>query len=100
MSNGHVQEGEFVRAIEGLSGQVAKVETLARDTLAEARKTNGRVSFLEISKALHDARLEAIEKRAEPITRRDLWVAVFAISSVFGAAKYLPALLHIGSTVP
>jgi hypothetical protein len=99
MSDGHVSQGEFVRAIEALSEQIADVKHIARSTLEEARKTNGRVQSLELTRVEHKARLDAIEA-SQSVTRRDLWVFGLAVSLVFAAIRWLPALVQTGGLAP
>lgn len=94
--NEPVQQGEFTRAFAGLSEQIADVKVLTRATLDEARLTNGRVGLLEVSRAAHEGRLTALEDQPEPITRRDLAVAVMVIGAMFAAIRWLPALIALG----
>lgn len=110
-----VQVGEFTRAIEALSKQIADVQATSRATLDEARKTNGRVNGLERVSAEHGVKLKNLEREVfdedgaegkvaagenTPITRRDLWVAVGAIGFVLAAVKWLPALFAAGQVAP
>ncbi|WP_291988354.1 hypothetical protein [Luteitalea sp.] len=109
-----VQVGEFTRAIEALSKQIADVQATSRETLTEARKTNGRVNGLERVTAEHGVKLKNLEREVfhedvdekaskdedTPITRRDLWVAVGAIGFVLAAVKWLPALVAAGKVAP
>jgi hypothetical protein len=112
--NGSVQVGEFTRAIEALSRQIADVQTTSRETLDEARKTNGRVNGLERVTAAHGVKLENLERSVfvgggaddrmamenKPITRRDLGVAVGAVGLLLAAMRWLPALVSAGRGAP
>lgn len=106
-----VQVGEFTRAIEALSRQIADVQATSRATLDEARKTNGRVNGLEVLSTEHGVKLKNLEREVfhadasraseeTPITRRDLWVAVAAVGAVLAAVKWLPALFAAGQVAP
>lgn len=116
-----VQVGEFTRAIEALSKQIADVQATSRETLTEARKTNGRVNGLERLTAEHGVKLKNLEREVfddeseapkpaapkgedTPITRRDLWIAVMAVSGagavLVAITKWLPALLAAGKVAP
>ena len=112
-----VTVGEFSRAIESLSKQLADLQVTGRETLGEAKKTNGRVNGLERLTAEHGVKLRNLEREVfhvdgestappkppnddTPITRRDLWVAVGAIGFVLAAIKWLPALFAAGKVAP
>lgn len=109
--------GEFTRAIEALSKQLADLQSVSRETLGETKKTSGRVNGLERLTAEHGVKLKNLEREVfgaddaapapspsaplvstedKPITRRDLAVAVGAIGLVLAAIKWLPALVAAG----
>jgi hypothetical protein len=100
VSDGHVQEGEFVRAIDALTAQMADVKAISRETLTEAKKTNGRVNTLEVARAIIDSKIKALEDRPEPVTKRDLWQIGVVLGIVFGAIRWLPVLVTIGGGAP
>lgn len=93
--NEPVQEREFSRAIATLTAQLDEVKELQRQNLAEARKTNGRVSGLERARDTHHLRLETLEER-EPVTKRDLWLVGGALGAAAAGLKWLPALVAVG----
>lgn len=117
-----VTVGEFTRAIEALSRQLADLQTTGRQTLAEARKTNGRVNGLEAQSAEHGAKLRHLEREvfhdhaehappvavatgdSAPITRRELYIAVVAFGAAFGVLfglmRLMPALVSTVKVTP
>lgn len=90
-----VHIGEFNRAIDSLSDKVEEGNETAKNILAEAKKTNGRVTTLEILGAGLALRMAAIENNP-PLTKRDLWVAMGTLGGAAGLVKWLPALLKLG----
>jgi len=118
-----VTVGEFTRAFEALSRQLADLQTTGRQTLAEARKTNGRVNGLEAQAAEHGAKLRNLEREVfhdhaehapptvpaatgdnAPITRRELYIAVVAFGAAFGVLfglmRLMPALMSATKVAP
>lgn len=118
-----VTVGEFTRAFDALSRQLAALQATSQEVLGEARKTNGRVNGLERLTAEHGVKLKNLEREVfdgadntaappkpappalvdleeKPITRRDLAVALGAVGLLMAAIKWLPALVAAGKVSP
>jgi len=102
---------EFSRAVELLSKQVADVQQTGRETLAQTKITNGRVTALEVVTSAHGAKIANVERqilsddandarRSEPITRRDLAVAGGVVFLLVEVVRWVPAMLAAGKVAP
>jgi hypothetical protein len=106
---------EFSQGVSGLERQIAdvkehvrEVKDIAKETLIEGKKTNGRVSLLEVQTARHGENLKNLNdevfragrKPVGVVTMRDVYLVLGTIGSVAAAAKWLPAMLSAGMVAP
>ena len=97
MSEGEkVGVGEFTRSIAALSQQIADLTDTCEKTLAEARKTNGRVTALE-------QKLEALE-RSGFVTLREIYLVGGTLTVTVGVmlalVKWWPAFDAASKVAP
>lgn len=99
---------DIQRQIADVKGDVAEVKQIAKETLVEGKKTNGRVSQLEVQTGRHGENLKNLNhevfraglKPVGVVTMRDVYVVLGTLAAVGAAAKWLPALLSAGQVAP
>jgi hypothetical protein len=98
----------FERQMADLKEDVGEVKDIAKETLVEGKKTNGRVNLLEVRAERHGENLKNLNnevfrsgrKPVGVVTMRDVYIVLGTLTAVAAAAKWLPAMLTAGQVAP
>jgi hypothetical protein len=115
MNDDSVSIREFTSAVQSIERQIAdvkedigEVKDIAKETLIEGKKTNGRVSLLEVQTARHGENLKNLNnevfragrKPVGVVTMRDVYIVLGTIGALAAVVKWFPALMSVGQVAP
>lgn len=103
-SEDSVSYREFARVVESLERQLDEIKATGKETLAQAKLTNGRVTALEVAAADHSARISSLNgevfrggrRPVGMVTKRDVSLVLGTVGVLWAIVKAFPVLLVAG----
>lgn len=99
---------EFAARNDSLAEQLDEIKGTLKEILAEAKKTNGRVSAIEVKASGQEVSISSLNREVfrsgrRPVgvvTKRDVMLVLGTLAVMGAVLKWLPALVMMGQVAP